>query len=70
MDTAGEVKVIVYNVLGDEVYKIIDSNLGVGNSRASWDGRNSKGDMVGNGLYLVLIQTPSTKYIQKVIVLK
>jgi flagellar hook assembly protein FlgD len=70
VDKAGEVKVIVYNMAGGEVRKILDANLGVGNSRASWDGRNSSGALVGNGVYFVLIQTPSTKLIQKVIVLK
>jgi hypothetical protein len=70
VDTAGEVKVIVYNMAGNEVRKILDANLGVGNSRAAWDGKNSNGTVVGNGVYFVLIQTPSTKLVQKVIVLK
>jgi len=70
VDTAGEVKIIVCNMAGIEVRKVLDANMGVGNSRAVWDGRNSAGDLVGNGVYFVLIQTPSTKLVQKVIVLK
>jgi flagellar hook assembly protein FlgD len=70
VDVAGEVKVIVCNMAGTEVRKILDTNLGVGNSRAVWDGKNSSGGLVGNGVYFVLIQTPSTKLVQKVIVLR
>jgi hypothetical protein len=70
VDVAGEVKIIVFNIAGQEVRKILDANLGVGNTRDYWDGRNNGGALVGNGLYFILIQTPSTKLIRKVIVLK
>lgn len=70
VDTAGEVKLMVFNMAGEQVVKILDQAENPGNYRASWDGRNRDGAMVGNGLYLVVIVQPSGKFIQKVIVLK
>jgi len=70
VDSAGEVKVMVFNMAGEQVVKLLDQNEGAGNYRVFWDGRNQNGAMVGNALYLVVITQPSGKLIQKVIVLK
>ncbi len=70
VDQAGEVKLEVYNLGGERVRKIADQTEGQGNYRFYWDGRNDAGALVGNGVYLIVIQTPSNKKIQKVIVLK
>ncbi len=70
VDTEGEVKVLIFNIAGEEVEKLVDQYLNTGNYRFSWDGRDSSGDMVGNALYLVVSQQPSGVMIRKVIVLK
>jgi hypothetical protein len=70
VDVAGQVKVLVFNIAGQEVEKIVDQALASGNYRFSWDGRNKAGDMVGNSVYFIVIQQPSGKLIRKVIVLK
>lgn len=70
VDTGGEVKVLIFNIAGEEVEKLVDQYLNTGNYRFSWDGRDSSGDMVGNALYLVVSQQPSGVMIRKVIVLK
>jgi flagellar hook assembly protein FlgD len=66
----GPVKIIVYNMLGEEVVKLLDQNLNQGSYHYSWDGRNRSGDFAGNGVYLVLIEQPSGNFTRKVIVLK
>ena len=67
---SGEVKVIVFNMLGEEVDKLVDQSLNPGSYHFSWDGRNRYGDRVGNGVYLVVIEQSSGNFIRKVIVLK
>lgn len=74
MDTrlteAGQVKIFVFNIAGEEVRKILDAPEPAGDIHNIWDGRNKNGDQVGNGVYFILIQTPQGNLTQKVIVLK
>jgi flagellar hook assembly protein FlgD len=70
VDKAGQVKVLVFNITGEEVKKIADQQLAVGNYRFSWDGRNAGGSVVGSALYFIVTQQPSGKMVRKVIVLK
>ncbi len=66
----GEVKIVVFNMLAEEVDKLVDQNLNPSSYHFTWDGRNRYGDLVGNGVYLVVIEQPSGNFIRKVIVLK
>jgi flagellar hook assembly protein FlgD len=70
VDTAGEVKIVIFNIVGEEVEKLVDQQLSVGNYRFSWDGRNSTGAIVGNAVYFIVSEQPSGNLIRKVIVLK
>jgi len=70
VDTAGEVKVMIFNIAGEEVEKLVDQQLSAGNYRFNWDGHNSAGAVVGNGVYFIVTQQPSGRMIRKVIVLK
>lgn len=70
VDTAGEVKVLIFNIAGEEVEKLVDQQLNVGNYRFFWDGRNRAGAMTGNAVYFVVVEQPSGNTIRKVIVLK
>ena len=70
VDVAGEVKILIYNMTGEEVEKLADQQMSPGNYRFSWDGRNNAGALVGNAVYFVIIQQPSGNTIKKVIVLK
>ena len=70
VDSAGAVKVMVFNFAGEQVVKLMDETKNAGNYRVSWDGRNQNGDIVGNSLYFVVTTQPSGRFIQKVIVLK
>jgi hypothetical protein len=67
---AGQIKIMVFNMIGEEVDKIWDQYTNVGEYRAQWDGRNTSGSIVGNAVYFLVISQPSGHTIQKVIVLK
>ena len=70
VDMAGEVKILIFNLAGEEVEKLADQQLAVGNYRFSWDGRNRAGTLVGNAVYFIVTEQPSGNTIRKVIVLK
>jgi flagellar hook assembly protein FlgD len=70
VDVAGQVKVLVYNIAGEEVSKLLDQNESVGNYRVFWDGRNKNGALAGNAVYFIVVEQPSGNGVRKVIVLK
>lgn len=70
VDKPGEVKVMIFNIVGEEVVKLLDQYENVGNYRIFWDGRNRNGDITGNAVYFVVIQEPSGHLTRQVIVLK
>ena len=70
VDQPGKVQVVVYNIAGEEVAKLLDQAENAGNYRVTWNGRNSLGGTVGNGIYFVMIRQPSGVLVRKVIVLK
>ena len=70
VDQPGTVQIVVYNIAGEEVVKLLDQAENAGNYRVTWNGRNSLGGTVGNGIYFVMIRQPSGVLVRKVIVLK
>lgn len=70
VDVAGEVKVMIFNIAGEEVAKLMDQSLSPGNYRIYWDGKNNAGAVTGNAVYVVVVQQPSGNTLKKVIVLK
>jgi flagellar hook assembly protein FlgD len=70
VDIAGQVRVLIFNMAGQEVEKLVDQELTPGNYRFSWDGHNRSGEMVGNSIYFIITDQPSGRMIKKVAVLK
>ena len=58
VNNPGQVRICVFTMYGSEVIKLVDSYHAAGNYQVPWNGRNTSGDMVGNALYLVVIQSP------------
>jgi flagellar hook assembly protein FlgD len=70
VDHAGQCKVLVFNIAGEEVVKLLDQYENAGNYRVFWDGRNTRGAEVGNAIYFVVVIQPSGHQVKQVIVLK
>ena len=70
VDRSGQVKILVFNIAGEEVVQLLNKNESQGNYRVDWDGKNTNGETVGNGVYFVLIQQLSGLTTRRVIVLK
>ena len=60
----------VYNEAGAQVAEGESNYASAGNYRIQWAGTNRIGQTVGNGLYLIVIETPLGRQVKKVIVLK
>lgn len=54
---AGHVSVRVFNLLGQEVALLLDSDLEAGSHRVRWDGLNDSGKRVSSGIYMVRLQS-------------
>jgi hypothetical protein len=54
----GTVRVRAFNLAGELVETIFEGERGNGRSTVSWDGRNSLGDPVASGVYVILVQAP------------
>ncbi|MCH7575593.1 MAG: T9SS type A sorting domain-containing protein [Candidatus Marinimicrobia bacterium] len=48
---SGQVKLAVYNLLGQEVRQLVSGDLSAGNYRAIWSGMDNTGRKVSSGLY-------------------
>jgi hypothetical protein len=64
------VKVQVFDVRGKLVRTLKNANLGPGRHRVAWDGKDSDGQRVGCGIYIVQLDSKSHHASGKAIVLK
>ena len=67
---AGEIRVVVYNVLGQEVSVLVQGYLPAGYHRAVWDGRNAVGRVAASGIYFVRMTTAGFSDVRKMLLLK
>ena len=54
---AGHVTVRVFNLLGQEVALLLDSDVDVGTHRVRWNGLNDSGKRVSSGIYMLRLQS-------------
>ncbi len=65
-----EVKLTVYNMLGQEIRVLVSEPQEAGVKKIHWDGKNSVGDFVGSGVYLYKLQAGSFVQTRKMTLLK
>ena len=53
---AGSVRLVIYNLLGQEVRVLVDGHMEAGSFTATWDGKDEMGRQVSSGIYLYRIQ--------------
>ena len=66
----GLVELVVYDVLGREVRRLINTKLQAGNHIAVWDGKNHFGEHVGTGMYFYRLKAGTFLKTRKMILLK
>jgi subtilisin family serine protease len=68
----GDIKtrVLVYNMVGEEVRTLLDDNLASGIYKIYWDGKDAQGILLASGVYFYAIQSGDFRQYRKMIMLK
>jgi hypothetical protein len=64
------VSVIIYDVLGSEVIRLIDQDQHYGYKKIIWDGKNAQGNLVSPGIYFYRAELGELIETKKMILLK
>jgi hypothetical protein len=56
LPVAAQVKLVIYNTLGQEVKTLLDSRQSAGEHSVVWDGTNNERHLVPSGLYIYRIK--------------
>ena len=67
---AGDVKLAIYNALGQRIAVLAQGRRGAGYYRAVWDGRDEIGREVASGIYFVRMSAEGFTAVRKMMVLK
>ncbi len=67
---ATAVSIIVCDIRGREVVKLVESNMGPGNHQVVWDGRDATGSTLPSGIYIARLSTPTYTSSVKMLLLK
>ncbi len=64
------VKLVVYNLLGEQVATLLDRDLPAGLHRVTWDGVDSSGRTVTSGMYFYRVTTEAGSQTRKMVLMK
>ena len=67
---AGEVSLVVYNVLGQEVRRLVQGQQSAGVYRVMWDGKDALGRPVSSGVYLYRLTSGTFSEARRMLLLK
>lgn len=67
---AGQVSLVVHNILGRHVRTLVNSTLPAGTHTVQWDARNDGGLPVASGVYFYRLQTPANSATRKMLLLR
>ncbi|HOH46689.1 MAG TPA: FlgD immunoglobulin-like domain containing protein [Candidatus Cloacimonadota bacterium] len=70
MKEPGELKLSVFNLRGQLVNDIENTNLDKGEHTIVWDGKDRNGNTLANGVYILRLQTREGVFSQKTVLLK
>jgi hypothetical protein len=65
-----DVKLTIYNVLGERVKVLVDEHQTAGYQRVSWDGRDQEGEEVASGVYFYRLETREFSKVKKMSLIK
>ncbi|HEX9917417.1 MAG TPA: FG-GAP-like repeat-containing protein [candidate division Zixibacteria bacterium] len=67
---ASQVKIAIYNILGQKVTTLLDKVEPAGFRRVIWDGKNQNGEIVSSGIYFYRIEAEGFVQSKKMLLLK
>ena len=66
----GMVNLVIYDLMGREVHRLVNSKQEAGYHSVKWDGQNTVGQNVGAGMYFYVLQSKDYQQVRKMILLK
>ena len=70
LSSAGPVKLVIYNVLGQPVRTLVDESRATGTYRVRWDARDERRVLLSTGVYIVRLSYPGGVQTQRLLYLK
>jgi len=70
LTSAEHVKLIVFNMLGQEVRTLVDQEMMTGRHNVTWDGRDNRGTQLSSGVYFYRLETKSLTVTRNMLLLK
>jgi len=70
LDKTSSVKIIIYNLLGNEVLELLNEQQIEGNHSVTWDGKNKLNEHLGPGIYYYQFITDKFRLTKKMLLLK
>ena len=67
---AADVTLVVYDLIGREVTRLVDNHLQSGYHQVQWDGRDRRGLKIASGIYIARLVTPQYSKSIKMLLLK
>jgi hypothetical protein len=67
---AGNVSLVIYNILGRAVRHLLDGMQSTGYYKVVWDGRDDRSNMPGSGMYLARMEAGEFSALRKVAMMK
>ena len=68
--TAGPVRLVIYNLLGQQVKTLVDETVDAGAYTAAWNGRDALGNAVASGVYLYRMEGDGFSQVKRMLFLK
>jgi hypothetical protein len=65
-----QVKIVVYNILGQKVKTLLDQKQSAGHKRVIWDGKDERGRVASSGIYFYRMETQEFVQTKKMLLLK
>jgi hypothetical protein len=71
LPNAADVRLVIYNILGEEIRTVFSGTLDAGRHWMVWDGKNGAGRMVASGVYFVRLTGPQgVNVVKKMMMMK
>ncbi len=67
---AGTVRLVIYNLLGQQIRELVNEKMEAGYFTTTWDGTDELGRRVASGVYLYRIQVGAFSAVQRMLLLK
>jgi len=67
---SGMVNLVIYDLMGREVHRLVKTKQEAGYHSVKWDGQNVVGQNVGAGMYFYVLQSRDYQQVRKMILLK